>query len=588
MSNWEYKVITSGKGGFASPALLEKFLNDLGQEGWEIINFHTQPDNPLAFTGLVRRTTQRDWTLEDAAAAAARAEADKLRAEFEAKFKAASGPPSQPAEEAAEVFLAEERPGIDDGFRRPVDTSRDQDPDAPADDEGEKDEWDKLAEEDELPTFFDALRPHMRKNQRGPGMSVGVDYLAKKWKLDEADIKGALVECGLQIPADENAKPVYVEFEGELFWVNINRRGEIWINMREKPQPVFRIVQGKRLSEEEAPAEGSSGSRQESRREERREERAREQAAAAPAANGEASATENASASTETAAASAPAAPSAPKTFLDKIRGMMRRNRRGHGWSGSFGYLTKALKTDEAGLLAQLAEHGLKLKAEGDEKPLFHEEGEFLYWMDKNQRGEIWINARKNRNGNGSARADATAGEETSETHAGSAPAAEASATTTGEAGGEAPAAPSAKPENTSAETAQPTRGPVSPLEAMRLLLQPKKRGEGVAAKVDDLARELDRPAVEILEALVACGLNVPEDPKTKPTFGEHGGEIFWLNRNAKGELWLNAKASKSSGKRTRSRSRKEGQPVEGESTTDAANREAADNHQTGDENKNE
>ena len=90
MALWEYKVITSGKGGFASPALLEKFLNDLGQESLEILHFHTQPDNPLAFTGLARRQTQRDWTLEDAAKAAARAEADKLRLEFEAKFKAAT------------------------------------------------------------------------------------------------------------------------------------------------------------------------------------------------------------------------------------------------------------------------------------------------------------------------------------------------------------------------------------------------------------------------------------------------------------------------------------------------------------------
>jgi hypothetical protein len=27
--------------------------------------------------------------------------------------------------------------------------------------------------------------------------------------------------------------------------------------------------------------------------------------------------------------------------------------------------------------------------------------------------------------------------------------------------------------------------------------------------------------------------------------FAEHAGEIFWLNRNARNELWLNAKASK-------------------------------------------
>src|SRR3989442_1483954 len=48
MSNWEYKIISSGKGGFASPALMEKFLNDLGQENWEIVSFHQPPDNALA------------------------------------------------------------------------------------------------------------------------------------------------------------------------------------------------------------------------------------------------------------------------------------------------------------------------------------------------------------------------------------------------------------------------------------------------------------------------------------------------------------------------------------------------------------
>ncbi len=541
MSNWEYKVITSGKGGFASPALLEKFLNDLGQEGWEIISFHTQPDNPLAFTGLTRRTTQRDWTLEDAAAAAARAEADKLRAEFEAKFKAASGQGGQSVEDAAETFLAEEKAGADDGFRRPVDTSRDSDPDAP-EEESEKDEWEKLAAEDELPTFFDAMRPHMRRNQRGPGMSVGVDYLAKKWELEESDIKGALVECGLQIPADENARPVYVEFEGDLYWVNINRRGEIWINTREKPQPVFRVVAGKRLSDEEtpqdaAPAPQAQQPRHEPRRE-REQSRPTENAAPASEAGG--------SAEHSDSGPSAPAAPAAPKTFLDKIRSMMRRNRRGHGWSGSFAFLTKALRTDDAGLLAQLAEVGLKLKDDSAEKPLFHEENGFLYWMDKNQRGEIWINARRERQGD-------TAGGESGE---GAAPS--ASSEQSPEAPREKAAAHEEPPvigdASAPASSAAPaaSRVPAGTLEALRLLLQPKKRGDGFTAKIDDLAQQLERPAIEILEALVAAGLNVPEDAKTKPTFGEHNGEIFWLNRNAKGDLWLNAKDSKA--KRARSR----------------------------------
>src|SRR5215207_4379639 len=61
MALWEYKVITSGLHGFASPALLETHLNTLGKDEWEIIHFQTQPNNPLAFNGLARRSTMRDW-----------------------------------------------------------------------------------------------------------------------------------------------------------------------------------------------------------------------------------------------------------------------------------------------------------------------------------------------------------------------------------------------------------------------------------------------------------------------------------------------------------------------------------------------
>ena len=37
----------------------------------------------------------------------------------------------------------------------------------------------------------------------------------------------------------------------------------------------------------------------------------------------------------------------------------------------------------------------------------------------------------------------------------------------------------------------------------------------------------------------------MPESPKAKPTFAEHNGEIFWLNVNAKGQIWVNAKSTK-------------------------------------------
>lgn len=519
MSNWEYKLISSGKGGFASPALMEKFLNDLGQENWEIISFSQHPDNPLAFHGLARRSTQKDWTLEDAAKAAARAEADKLRAEFEAKFKAGTGQLAPAPEEEAETFLAEEKTATDGDLRRLRDTSHDDDPEAEDDNAGPKDEWDKLTQEDELPVFFDAIRPHMRRNQRGPGMSVGLDYLAKKWHLDESDLKAALVECGFQIPADENAKPVYVEYEGELYWVNINRRGEIWINLRDKPQPVFRVAQGRRVENiEEAPAAGPAGGQP--------------VAPEAPSAE---------------QAGSAP--PAAPKSFLDKVRGQMRRNRRGQGWSGSFQFLTKAFKTDEAGLLAQLGEHGLKLP-EGDQ-PAEVQSGDFTYWLQKNQRGEIWINAELTRRRQkpgvpASPGSDAPGGAPAAEAEGQTQEAApaETAGASLPPAGDEAPErpAPSAQAEPPPAPVAMPP--PENTLTAVRLLMQPKKRGEGVTALVSELAARLEKAPEALLAALAAAGLTPPETPKGKPTFAEHGGELYWLNVSAKGELWLNAKAA--------------------------------------------
>lgn len=532
MSNWEYKIISSGKGGFASPALLEKFLNDLGQENWEIISFHQPSDNALAFHGLARRTTQRDWTLEDAAKAAARAEADKLRAEFEAKFKAGTGQGAAAPEEEAETFLAEEKVGAEGSLRRLRDTSRDDDPETEEESaNAPKDEWDKLAEEDELPAFFDALRPHMRRNQRGPGMSVGVDFLAKKWHLDEGDIKTALVECGLQIPADENAKPVYVEYEGELYWVNINRRGEIWINLRDKPQPVFRIVQGKRVEQADEPASAAqpadgqradeSGPRTDERGS-RSEDGGRRH--------------ENRERGTDNREPE----PQAPKTFLGKLRGMMRRNRHGHGWSGSFQYLTKALKTDDAGLIAQLAEQGLKLNEDPAAKPLFHEEGDLLYWLQKNQRGEIWINARKGRADDRAAKS-----EDGGQAAEGGGPKSEDNVTA---------GAPKAAPDEavpTSEAAPMPAGAPsVSslPVEniltAVRLLMQPKKRGEGVTASLAELAEKLEKTPETVQSLLTSVGLQLPDSPKGKPTFAEHGGEIYWLNANAKGQVWLNAKAA--------------------------------------------
>jgi len=355
------------------------------------------------------------------------------------------------------------------------------------------------------------------------------------------------VECGLQIPADENAKPVYAEYEGELYWVNINRRGEIWINLRDKPQPVFRVVQAKRLEGQEEPAApeavggglppdssdtGATGDQPTHfvPREQRQQNQRPPQEQRAP---------------------------SGPKTFLDKIRGMMRRNRRGHGMSGSFQYLTKALKTDEAGLLAQLGEHGLTL-VEG-QPPVETTVGDFVYWLNKNNRGEIWINAelkRKDREQR------SEGGGQTTESSAAEAPAPVAGVGDPGQTvenvgGGLPPDQQPAPADPTTAAPApiQSTLPPENTLTAVRLLMQPKKRGEGVTALVSELAEKLEKTPEVMMAVLAAAGLTPPESPKGKPTFAEHGGELYWLNVSAKGDVWLNAKSSsatkKSKGKKS-------------------------------------
>jgi hypothetical protein len=588
MSLWEYKVITSGKGGFATPALLEKFLNDLGRDEWEIIHFQTPPDNFLAFTGLVRRSTQRDWTLEDAAAAAAKVEAEKLRAEFEAKFKAAATTAPAAAEDRSSPFL-EEKVAPDDGFRKPVDTSRDDDPEAQDDDKG--DEWDKLtaAEEDELPTFFEAIKPHMRRNQRGPGMSVGVDYLAKKWDQSEDDLKGALAECGFVVPADEDDKAEYVEYDGDLYWLNINRRGELWINTKEKPRPVFRSVKAARI-EVETPAptpkperQDSGNRRQESERRQESGDRGQDRGNRKPETgdrtpeSGEqkAEADDRRLEDKEAAPGAEPQTPnSKPQTqsaplpdgveLLNKIRPHMRRNRRGPGGSGSTTFLSRALRTNEADLKTAFVALGLTMPATPGDKPVYSEFGDEVWWLNIDSRGGLWVNGREKNDGesltpNGDSAAEpavefgaAAAAVDTVPTPevapsvaVESAPAETAVATVDHHDQGTMAVAPvpDGQPAAEPAPAADPSPGnPV--VAAIRLLLKETKTGS-VAGKVDRVAEELGKSQDDFLGTLAEVGFKVPEKPREKPVFVEHAGEILWLNRNAKGELWLNAKSSK-------------------------------------------
>jgi hypothetical protein len=594
MSLWEYKHITSGPHGFATPALLESYLNQLGKDEWEIISYQTLPTNALAFNGVARRTTLRDWTLESAAAAAAKIEADKLRAEFAAKFQGTPSGASATGDASAEkpATLVTETAAPEDGFRKLRDTERDGDPDAA--DEGEDwDNWDNL--DDDLPTFFEAIKPHLRKNQRGPGQSVGITFLAKRWEQSEADMIGALKECGFAIPEREDDAPVHLEFEGELYWLNLNNRHELFLNTREKPRPVFRIAQAKPLDPsdpaaallaDEASAEQAEKAKREAERLAREAEQAARRAehearrvaqqAAAQAAREAAQAAAAAKAASVAAAPDSPAAevattaadeaapvvvdpstlPPEAEEFLSAVRAQMRRNRRGPGYSGSITFLARAFKQPEADLVEMFVAVGLTVPETANDKPVKTTIGAFVYWLNKDSRGAIWINGDEVRAPKPPAPAATTT--DTAIQNTAAPVAAEVVAPVESVTPASEPA-PVVEPVSTPAPEPVPAPVAVEPvafskdsaLAGMRLLLNPNKRGSGVSAEVSYLAKTLGQDLQSFLVVISELGLALPATEEHKPTFVEHADEIFWLNKNPKdGSVWLNAKTSKAGAKK--------------------------------------
>ncbi len=634
MALWEYKIIGSGKGGFGSPSLLESHLNQLGKDEWEIIAFVTNPENPLAFQGLARRTTLRDWTLQDAAAAAAKAEAEKLRAEFAAKFQAAQAP----AIDEKPTSLVREAAAPEDGLRRLRDTDRDQDPEALAD--AEDGEEFPLDSEDELPTFFEFIRPHMRRNQRGPGLSLAVDYLANKIDQAPSDIVSALRECGFVIPDREDDDPVYLEYDGDLFWINVNRHHQLFINTKEKPRPVFRAVKGQPFVAPEKPEEAAQSgegreareSRQgrESRHRKGKEEKVREPSAPpSDEANGEtATAADEAGDNREAGEASAPrqererdreraprqerpqanGTPAVPNAvalpggeeLLAKLRPMMRRNRRGPGVSGSVGFLSRALNQSDAELAAALAAVGFPIPERPNDKPGYVDVGTWTFWINKDNRGGLWINGREKRARDGKGRgealeaADAPASAEGTAAAAAEVPggqepavATASEALTPGQPPAEAPVGPVAAPDDTTATVpaaslaTAPGEAPsiatvaerageesplasdtlergqsaaplteTGPLAPVRLLLKAKPRSTTATGEIEALARALNTTPHALLETLSDQGLAAPGEGTAKGGTIEWGGETLWISRNEKdGSLSLNAKTGKTARK---------------------------------------
>lgn len=533
MANWEYKVISSGKHGMATMAALEQHLNDLGQQQWEIINWHTAPDNPLLFTGLARRPILRDWKPDEmpAAVAAARekAEDEKERAAWRDTLK-----------EELE-FITERDNEIED------------DPEADTED------------------LLDMLAPLMRRSQRGPGSVGAISFLSRKLNQSEEDLLGALAEAGLALAEDPNAVPPSLEHDGDFFWLNRNGRDEIWLNSGPraptlKPKAEPRAERPAREDRDDRPDHAADSAEGDSE-------------TPAAGAEGGAPAADAGSAPSENAAPreprrererdrdrgrgrdrdrqpdqNQPSGEAKPlpegEALLDRIRPMMRRNRRGRGLSGSISYLSRALRHSDADLSAALAKLGLSLSEDPQAKPVFVEIGRLLYWMNRGQGGQIWINTRELRAGetaeNAGAEETAAAGPE----HGG-APAASSAATDVSGAP-DAAAATTEAPAETAPAAAAEGEIPVAATasgEAADLFVRIRphftknKRGASYSAAPGPLAEALGLSQADLVESLVKAGLEVPENEDSKPVYAEHEGDLFWFNRNAKDELWLNAKS---------------------------------------------
>lgn len=555
MANWEYKVISSGKHGMATMAALEQHLNELGQQQWEIINWHTAPDNPLLFTGLARRPILRDWKPDEMPAAQEAARIERVTEEAKER-------------EAWRETLKEELEFLTDK---------------------EEDVSDPEADREDL---LDLLRPQMKRSQRGPGSLGSVAFLARKLEQDENDLLGALGEIGLAVQDDPLVAPPALQHDDEYFWLNKNQRGEIWLNCGPKPPSAKPAPRAERQrpeprAEEPAPqdeipvapaageaiaaeaARAESGETVAPEREPRREQPRREQPRheqqqqrrepQPPRENGQ------------------PAPLPEGETLLAKLRPMMRRNRRGRGWSGSTSYLSRALRHQEMELMEAFAKLGITLTEDPQAKPVFVELNGFLYWLNRGQGGQIWINAREKRAGEQPGAADEGEGTETAPSaapeHADSAvpaaPAAQVSAEPAPvalEPVGETPAAEPVAEATLAAETESATPAPSddnSVFARIRPHFTKNKRSASFSAAPGAVAESLGVSQADLVEALVKAGLEVPESEDSKPVFAEHAGEIFWFNRNAKDELWLNAKAKparKSGGGRSSGRSRKSGE----------------------------
>ena len=104
-------------------------------------------------------------------------------------------------------------------------------------------------------------------------------------------------------------------------------------------------------------------------------------------------------------------------------------------------------------------------------------------------------------------------------------------------------AAPEAEPPAPAA-SAQPLSEVPALIAQLRPLLKETRTGT-MAGEVSKLAEATGQDAAALVASLVSLGLAVPEKAREKPATVDFGGEPVWLSKNAKDELWFNAKPAR-------------------------------------------
>lgn len=80
-----------------------------------------------------------------------------------------------------------------------------------------------------------SLRLLLKPNKRGGGASAELSGLAHASGKSDEELRAALVAAGFALPADADAKPVFVEHGDEIMWLGIFAKdGSLWLHAKAK------------------------------------------------------------------------------------------------------------------------------------------------------------------------------------------------------------------------------------------------------------------------------------------------------------------------------------------------------------------